>query len=486
MVVNSDFLLVGKSNMLIRLCLFGLAVLGLSCDSLLGAGFPRGPLRVHGKNARYFSHASGKAIILSGSHTWANFQERGVEGHTPEFDYEAYLDFMEAHEHNFMRLWRWEHAQWMQFVPQDTLIRYKPMAYMRTGPGEALDGKPRFDLTQFNQAYFDRLRERVVSARQRGIYVGVMLFQGFSIEQKGTQGVDPKKGNPWDGHPFNRRNNVNGIDGDLNGNGEGEETHMLWNPPVLKFQDAYVRKVVDTLNNLDNVLYEVSNESHGDSTQWQYHMIELVQAYEKGKPWQHPVGMSFQWGRNKGTNRNLFESPADWVCPNGDEFLNNPPANNGGKIVIVDNDHIKPLESDPIWVWRNFFRGNHFILMDCYKDFRIESPEHVDRKHDPARRAMGHAIKLAAQVNLMAMQPRNELASTQYCLANVGQEYLVYQPEEDADGVSVNLKAGQYAVRWIDPLDLTVVKQEAVDAKDGFQEFTRPSKRSAILHLNRR
>ncbi len=35
-------------------------------------------------------------------------------------------------------------------------------------------------------------------------------------------------------------------------------------------------------------------------------------------------------------------------------------------------------------------------------------------------------------------------------------------------------------------LDLTVVQQEAVDAKDGFQEFTRPSKRSAILHLNRR
>ncbi len=470
----------------IRLCLLGLAILSLSCDRLLGAGFPRGPLRVHRKNARYFSHVSGRAIILSGSHTWASFQERGVEGHTPAFDYEAYLDFMEAHGHNFMRLWRWEHAQWMQFMPQDTLIRYEPMAYMRTGPGKAMDGKPRFDLTQFNQAYFDRLRERVVCARQRGIYVSVMLFQGFSVEQKGTQGVDPKKGNPWDGHPFNRRNNVNGINGDLNDNGEGEETHMLWNPPLLEFQDAYVRKVVDTLNNLDNVLYEVCNESHDGSTRWQYHMIELVRAYEKEKPWQHPVGMSSQWGNHKGTNRSLFESSADWVCPNGDAFLNDPPANNRGKIVIVDNDHIKPLESDPIWVWKNFFRGNHFILMDCYRDFRIESPEHVDRRHDPARRAMGHAIKLAGQVNLAAMQPRDKMASTQYCLAAAGREYLVYQPTEEADGVSVDLKAGQYAVQWIDPLDLTVVKQEAVAAEDGFQTFTRPSKRSAILHLNRR
>jgi hypothetical protein len=469
----------------IQLWLLGLVVLGISCGESAGAGFRRGPLRVHKKNPRYFSHESGKAIVLSGSHTWANLQERGVEGQTPDFDYEAYLDFMEAHGHNFMRLWQWEHAQWMQFVPQSTLVRYEPMAYMRSGPGKALDGGPRFDVTRFNQAYFDRLRERVVAARRRGIYVSVMLFQGFSIEQKGSQGVDPKKGNPWDGHPFNKSNNVNGIDGDLNGNGEGEETHMLWNPPVLKLQDAYVRKVVDTLNDLDNVLYEVSNESHGGSTQWQYHMIELIQAYEKEKPWQHPVGMSFQWGTNKGTNETLFESPADWVCPNGDAFLNNPPANSGLKIVIVDNDHIKPLESDPAWVWKNFFRGNHFILMDSYKAFRIGSPGQVDPKHDPTRRAMGHTVELATQVNLVGMQPRSDMASTQYCLADVGRAYLVYQPEKEEALISVNLKAGKYAVQWIDPLNLKAVKAEAIDAKDGWQDFTQPSRGSSILQLNR-
>jgi hypothetical protein len=95
--------------------------------------------------------------------------------------------------------------------------------YLRTGPGEALDGRPKFDVTRFDEAYFGRLRERVEAAQQRGIYVMVMLFQGFSVEQKGTDGVDPTKGNPWDGHPFNRANNINGIDGDPNGDGEGEE-----------------------------------------------------------------------------------------------------------------------------------------------------------------------------------------------------------------------------------------------------------------------
>ncbi|UCD51730.1 MAG: hypothetical protein JSW27_03685, partial [Phycisphaerales bacterium] len=121
----------------------------------------KGPPRVHPRNPRYFTDGSGKAIFLTGSHTWANFQERGVEGETPDFDYQRYLDFMAGHGHNFVRMWRWEQAQGMQFVPASTLIRYAPMAYERTGASQALDGRPKFDLTRFNQAYFDRLRQRV-------------------------------------------------------------------------------------------------------------------------------------------------------------------------------------------------------------------------------------------------------------------------------------------------------------------------------------
>ncbi len=43
-----------------------------------------GPLR-KGINSNYFSDGGGKAILLTGSHTWANFQEIGIKDH-PEFD----------------------------------------------------------------------------------------------------------------------------------------------------------------------------------------------------------------------------------------------------------------------------------------------------------------------------------------------------------------------------------------------------------------
>ena len=131
------------------------------------------------------------------------------------------------------------------------------------------------DLNQFNPNFFTRLRERVSTARDKGLYVSVMLFQGFSVEQKGTDGVDPKKGNPWDGHPYNRKNNINRINGDQNGNGEGEEIHTLSNPAITKLQEQYVKKMIDTLNDLENIIWEISNESHGNSTEWQYHFHPL-------------------------------------------------------------------------------------------------------------------------------------------------------------------------------------------------------------------
>ena len=91
----------------------------------------------------------------------------------------------------------------------------------------------------------------------------------------------------------------------------------------------------------------------------------------------------------------MLASPADWISPNGKQYLDDPPDTAGRKVIIVDNDHIRPWESRPGWVWKNLMRGNHFILMDHYMDFRMGSPDKPDPQHDPARRAMGLARRLA-------------------------------------------------------------------------------------------
>ena len=122
---------------------------------------------------------------LTGSHTWDNLIDRRSK---PDFDYTGYLGFLRSHNHNFIRLWTRETATQN---PDDAIRDFYPLPYQRTGPGTAMDGKPKFDLTKFNPVYFSRLRSRVQEARDRGIYVMVMLFNGFSIHNKGGGRPNP-------------------------------------------------------------------------------------------------------------------------------------------------------------------------------------------------------------------------------------------------------------------------------------------------------
>ncbi|MCB0089794.1 MAG: hypothetical protein KDE54_17930, partial [Caldilineaceae bacterium] len=117
-----------------------------------------GVLRVSPDNPRYFEDTAGNLVYLTGSHTWANFQDNGGSDPPPTFDYETYLNFLAAHNHNFFRLWSWEESRWTTETSDDEYWFNPSPPYKRTGPALALDGKPQFDLDQFEQAYFDRLR----------------------------------------------------------------------------------------------------------------------------------------------------------------------------------------------------------------------------------------------------------------------------------------------------------------------------------------
>src|SRR5262245_30585599 len=62
-----------------------------------------GTLRVHPTNPRYFSDGNGRIVYLTGSHTWTNLQNAGDSDPPLRFRYGAYLDFLQAHNHNFFR-----------------------------------------------------------------------------------------------------------------------------------------------------------------------------------------------------------------------------------------------------------------------------------------------------------------------------------------------------------------------------------------------
>ncbi|MHC4619257.1 MAG: DUF6298 domain-containing protein [Planctomycetota bacterium] len=382
-----------------------------------------GPLRAHPDNGRYFTDEGGKAIYLTGSHTWANLQDIGLPG-DPPFPYEEYLDFMVAQGHNFMRLWMFEQPERACWT--ESRITFDPLPWARTGPGTANDGRQKFDLAAWNQAYFDRLRRRVVEASRRGIYCAVMLFQGWSLSVNG-KGLDP-----WPVHPFNGDNNVNGIDVPYTGWDDDihPSLHSVHNPEVLRHQEAYVRKVIDTVNDLDNVLYEVINE--GGSLAWQVHVVDLVHGYERTKPLQHPVGMTSgaPWIRNA----SMRDSPADWVSPASqpnwwgrpgtplvEDYRTDPPPADGLQVMVPDTDHLWGHGGNPKWVWKCFARGHNPIFMDPWQSLYLGATEEIapwsftggiskDRRDypdwAPTRRAMGDTRRYAQRMDLVHVTPR--------------------------------------------------------------------------------
>ena len=295
------------------------------------------------------------------------------------------------------------------------------------------------------------MRQRVADAGQRGIYVSIMLFDGWSIERKGFP-----HGNPWLGHPFNRANNVNGIDGDPDRDDQGIETHTMQIAAVSELQDAYVRKVIDAVNDLDNVLYEVSNETTGGNphVEWQYHIIAVVKQYEAGKAKQHPVGMTALYPN--GQDADLFASAADFVSPAGKWGISDTPPASGNKVVLWDTDPLCGNCGDGPWVWRSFTRGVNPVFMDVYDGAYpvTQLPKPSDPRWEDARRNMGYTLTYAVRMNLLAMKPHGELTSTGYCLANPaaqGAEYLVYL--NGARSAKVNLAAtpGKLMTEWFNP-----------------------------------
>ncbi|MBN2287676.1 MAG: hypothetical protein JXI43_14610 [Tissierellales bacterium] len=414
-----------------------------------------GTLHVSEINPRYFTNNSGKAVYLTGSHTWNNLVDMGPTQPPEELDFPAYIEWMKKYNHNFIRLWTWELLNWDTQANREDEAQIhstSPQPWLRTGPGNALDGKLKFDLKKYNPIYFERLKQRVKLAAHNDIYVSIMLFEGWGLQ------FSP---NAYKNHPFHPDNNINGINGDLNNDGNGVEIHTLADEEITAIQEDYVKQIIETVNKFDNVLFEISNENHPPSTDWQYHLITFIKDLENKLPKQHPVGMTFQY--KGGSNQILFQSPADWISPNPEGgYRDNPPPGDGSKVIITDTDHLWGIGGNQQWVWKSFLRGLNPIFMDPYNG------EVLRKSFDPAwveplRKSMGYTLMFAQRMDLINMVPEPDLASSTYCLAHKGKEYLVYLPEGQNVELDLNEFSGVYQVEWFDPNNGEFKKAESTE-----------------------
>ena len=318
------------------------------------------PLKQSTQNPHYFVDGSGKAVLLTGSHTWNTFQDWGANGNIQPIDFTAFVNMMKVNNQNFTLLWTTELPTFCRFpslASNPPAFDVSIMPWQRTGPGLAADGKPKFDLTKFNQAFFDRLRARAQQLNDAGIYAGVYAFTGEWLNLFNCGG----------GYPFTGVNNVNGVSDD----GALSSITMTSPNAITAFQDAYVEKLVDTLNDLPNILWGTSEESVPESNWWNNHQLDHIKAYEATKPLRHPVGY--------GTFINTSDSQmtttnADWMAPLS-RISASTSCGSGTpacKVNINDTDHgyfglwNDTAQQNRNYIWENFTQGSQVLFMDPY------------------------------------------------------------------------------------------------------------------------
>jgi hypothetical protein len=374
-----------------------------------------------------------------------------------------------------------------------------PHPWMRTGPGLATDGGLKFDLTKFDQAYFERLRARVEALKRAGIYAGVYLFSAeFLLRFRSAS----------DGYPFSGPNNINEIDDGYRGGSTDmavASVTMAAPNAITDFQDTYVKRTIDCLNDLPNVLWIVSEEAPMKSTWWNNHLISLVKAYETGKRFQHPVGYATL---ENPPDSILYDSDADWVAPTAclspeRSFGTGKPVY---KVNINDSDHSyfgmwnDTPQKNRSFAWENFTRGNQVLFMDPYvvyypRENRNLCPAPVhgigtrpDLRWENFRDNLGYLLRHSRKLNLANVTSRSNLSSTKYCLGQTpasGAEYLVYAP--DGGTFTLDLSAmpdtRKLAVEWFNPAAGEAITGSSIDAGAAAQAFKPPFSGDAVLYL---
>ena len=95
---------------------------------------------------------------------------------------------------------------------------------------------------------------------------------------------------------LNAANNVQGI-----GNVKSDEVLTLKEPKLVEVERRFVRKLVSTLRDFDNVYYEVCNEPylHGATEAWQRRIAQTIKETDGPPPTNHLISLNIANGASK-------------------------------------------------------------------------------------------------------------------------------------------------------------------------------------------
>jgi hypothetical protein len=241
------------------------------------------PISLHPDNPHYLLFRAKPTLLITSTEHYGAV----LNG---DFNYIPYLDELQAKKLNLTRTFSGVYRELPgTFSITDNTLAPKTSdkficPWARSDQAGATDGGNKFDLTKFDPAYFERLKNFISEAGKRGIVVELVLF---------CTTYDDKL---WAASPQNAINNINGL-GKMN----RTDLYTLKDKEMVEIHDALVRKFAAELKDFDNLYYEICNEPYfaGVADDWQAHIAATLTAAEKDFPARHLIAHNIANGAKK-------------------------------------------------------------------------------------------------------------------------------------------------------------------------------------------
>jgi hypothetical protein len=355
--------------------------------------------------------------------------------------------------------------------------------YQRTGPGNAADGRLKFDLTKFDQSYFDHWLEIVTYARSKGVVIQICILDAWHnkaaiTEDNSSSGATYVWGMTRD--YYYNTNNIQGLSV-YSGNDWTNTAN-----PVYAHQQALIKKLIDTVGHMPNIVFEIANEAFGPSS-WAIALANVLTNYENSKG----LATHLVMPRDLRVHEDIVGESSH--CDDYNNPSNVPTIIHTGFVsgfsqynspLISDNDCNSRTISPDLRrqkAWSLLTAGAHI----SYFHFNIRSLGGTDglgsADANNGMRYLGYLGKFLTsnKVNLVGMRPSDGLVTNgRWAYARSGDEYIVYFRSGGSTTVS-NLPA-LYTAIWYNPRNNTTQA-----APTGSATFTAPDSNDWVLYIKK-
>lgn len=422
---------------------------------------------------------NNQPVLLVGDSVTQGWMELGTN-----FNEAAYLDALSARGINVLLIWT--------FIGIEDQVADARIGYNAPEIWPWQKNGSTFNLNQFNEAYFTRLRSFVQAANAKNIAVIITVHDGWTKTR-------------FSGHPFNKDNG-----GPLTSNSQYVQladynTEMPttfnagWNRRQKHqyYLERFSDRLIQATGDLPNTMYEIFNEGNWynqtNLRKFQVHFLDFFKA-RTSRPLfindDHVGGQNFQNEPNADVialhapQWSTSSSAKTFFDTFSTQFYQNP-AKPAFLSETVPEYTGNTLERDALMrvMWGTLLGGGGFTMQND-TSFGFDPNAAINVDNEVLNRA-GYAATFFKNIGagLAQMVPDETYCSTGICLVNPGQEYIIY--DQSGNNFTVNLSdvSINLIAQFFNPRTGQTQPEFAVRGGATAQIFTKPDAQDWVLHL---